>query len=66
MPPSISSVVQPIEEMTVQTYTNPRALRARVATAFRRMAQGARRKRAYASTVAFYRATGHAWTIALA
>ncbi len=50
----------------MQTYMNPRALRSRVATAFRRMAQGARRKSAYASTVAFYRATGHAWTKALA
>ena len=34
--------------------------------AFRRMAQGTRRKSAYASTVAFYRATGHAWTRAFA
>lgn len=50
----------------MQTYMNPRALRSRVASAVRRMAQGARRKSAYASTVAFYRATGHAWTKALA
>jgi hypothetical protein len=36
--------------------------RSRVGAAFRRMAQGVQRKRAYASTVAFYRATGHRWT----
>ncbi len=46
----------------MQVQLNTRQLRARVATAFRRMAQGTRRKSAYASTVAFYRATGHAWT----
>lgn len=45
---------------------NTRQLRARVSTAFRRMAQGVRRKTAYASTVAFYKATGHAWTKAFA
>jgi len=41
---------------------NSRQLRSRVSAAFRRMAQGVRRKPAYAATVAFYRATGHAWT----
>lgn len=46
----------------MQAQTNPRQIRARVATAFRRMAQGVRRKSAYQNTVAFYRATGHAWT----
>jgi hypothetical protein len=45
---------------------NTRQLRSRVSAAFRRMAQGARRKPAYAATVAFYRATGHAWTRAFA
>lgn len=50
----------------MQANSNPRAIRSRVATAFRRMAQGARRKSAYASTVAFYRSTGHAWTRAFA
>ena len=50
----------------MQSNINPRALRSRVAAAFRRMAQGARRKAAYGTTVAFYRATGHAWTKALA
>ena len=43
-----------------------RRIRSRVGAAFRRMAQGVQRKRAYASTVAFYRATGHRWTRALA
>jgi hypothetical protein len=52
--------------MTMQVQLNTRQLRTRVATAFRRMAQGTRRKSAYASTVAFYRATGHAWTRAFA
>ena len=46
----------------MQGNTNARQLRARVSAAFRRMAQGVRRKSAYASTVAFYQATGHAWT----
>ena len=41
---------------------NTRQLRSRVGAAFRKMAQGVRRKSAYASTVAFYKATGHAWT----
>jgi len=50
----------------MQTISNTRQLRARVSAAFRRRAQGARRKPAYASTVAFYRATGHAWTQAFA
>jgi hypothetical protein len=50
----------------MQTITNSRNIRTRVAAAFRRMAQGVRRKAAYAGTVAFYRATGHAWTKALA
>jgi len=50
----------------MQTIPNNRNLRSRVSAAFRRMAQGARRKAAYARTVAFYRATGHAWTKALA
>jgi len=46
--------------------TSAKQLRSRVSAAFRRMAQGARRKSAYASTVAFYKATGHAWTKAFA
>ncbi len=50
----------------MQTNTNTRQLRSRVSAAFRKMAQGVRRKPAYASTVAFYRATGHAWTRAFA
>jgi len=50
----------------MQTISHTRQLRARVSAAFRKMAQGARRKSAYASTVAFYRATGHAWTKAFA
>ena len=50
----------------MQTSLNSRQIRSRVAVAFRRMAQGTRRKAAYASTVAFYRATGHAWTKAFA
>jgi hypothetical protein len=52
--------------MTMQSITNTRQLRSRVSAAFRRMAQGVRRKSAYASTVAFYRATSHAWTRAFA
>jgi hypothetical protein len=44
------------------TTRNARQLRSRVAAAFLRRAMGARRKAAYASTVAFYRTTGHAWT----
>jgi hypothetical protein len=50
----------------MQANTNNRQLRSRVSAAFRRMAQGARRKTAYSSTVAFYRATGHTWTKAFA
>ena len=46
----------------MQTISNTRQLRSRVGAAFRRMAQGVRRKPAYAATVAFYLATGHAWT----
>jgi hypothetical protein len=51
--------------MQTNPYTS-RQLRSRVSAAFRKMAQGARRKSAYANTVAFYRATGHAWTRAFA
>jgi hypothetical protein len=50
----------------MQRVSNSRQLRSRVSAAFCRMAQGVRRKPAYASTVAFYRATGHAWTKAFA
>jgi len=50
----------------MQTNPNAKQLRSRVSAAFRRMAQGVRRKPAYASTVAFYRSTGHAWTKAFA
>jgi len=50
----------------MQSNTSNRQLRSRVSAAFRKMAQGVRRKPAYASTVAFYRATGHAWTRAFA
>jgi hypothetical protein len=46
----------------MQDQSNTRKLRSRVSAAFRKMAQGVRRKSAYASTVAYYRATGHAWT----
>jgi hypothetical protein len=50
----------------MQTTYSPKQLRSRVSAAFRKMAQGVRRKTAYANTVAFYRATGHAWTRAFA
>jgi hypothetical protein len=40
----------------------PRNLRALVAAAFRQMAHGVREQAAWASTVAFYRAGGQAWT----
>ena len=46
----------------MQTTNGNRQLRSRVSAAFRKMAQGVQRKAAYASTVAFYKATGHAWT----
>jgi hypothetical protein len=46
----------------MKTIPNTRQLRSRVSAAFRKMAQGVRRKSAYANTVAFYCATGHAWT----
>jgi hypothetical protein len=46
----------------MKTNVQARALRAKVAAAFRRMAQGVRRKAAYASTVRFYRSGGQAWT----
>jgi hypothetical protein len=49
-----------------RTAAKPRSLRARVAAAFRQQAHGVQEKPAYAATVAFYRATGHAWTKALA
>jgi hypothetical protein len=44
------------------TKMKSRSLRARVAAAFQKMAQGVRRKAAFASTVAFYRAGGQEWT----
>jgi hypothetical protein len=50
----------------MQVISNNRQLRSRVSAAFRRMAQGVRRKSAYASTVAFYKSTGHTWTKAFA
>jgi hypothetical protein len=50
----------------MQAIQSTRNLRSRVSAAFRKMAQGARRKSAYATTVAFYRSTGHAWTKAFA
>jgi hypothetical protein len=50
----------------MQANTSAKQLRARVSAAFRRMAQGVRRKSAYASTVAYYKSTGHAWTNAFA
>jgi len=37
-----------------------------VVAMFQRMARGARRKAAFAKTVAYYRSTGHAWTKAFA
>ena len=43
------------------TMRQARALRARVAAAFRRMARGVEGKAAYASTVRFYRSGGQAW-----
>lgn len=46
----------------MQSNMNPRAIRARVAAAFQKMARGVRRKPAYASTVAFYRSGGQEWT----
>lgn len=45
-----------------RTAAQPRSLRTRVAVAFRQMAHGVQDKAAHAGTVAFYRATGHAWT----
>lgn len=46
----------------MQTTSSSRQVRSSVSAAFRKMARGARRKPAYAGTVAYYRATGHAWT----
>jgi len=46
----------------METKVKSRSLRARVAAAFQKKAQGVRRKAAYASTVAFYRSGGQAWT----
>jgi hypothetical protein len=43
-----------------------RSVRARVAEAFRRMANGIGDKTAYARTVQFYRSGGHEWTMQLA
>lgn len=45
---------------------NARSVRAAVAEAFRRMANGIDGKAAYASTVAFYRSGGQEWTAQLA
>ena len=42
--------------------TQPRSLRARVAGAFRQMAHGVADEAAWASTTAFYRSGGQAWT----
>jgi hypothetical protein len=42
--------------------SQPRSLRARVAGAFRQMANGVEDRAAYAATVAFFRAAGHDWT----
>ena len=42
--------------------TQPRSLRARVATAFRQMANGVREQAAWASSIAFYRSGGQEWT----
>lgn len=42
-----------------------RSLRARVATAFRQMAHGVREQAAWASTLAFYRSGGQAWSKSL-
>lgn len=39
-----------------------RSIRARVATAFRQMAHGVRAQAAWASTLAFYRSGGQAWS----
>ena len=44
----------------------PRSMRARVAMAFRDMAHGVGGKAAWASTIAFYRSGGQAWTQRLA
>jgi len=46
----------------MQPTSKTRQLRSRVSAAFRRLAQGSRRKPAYAATVAFYRSGGQAWT----
>ena len=45
---------------------NRRKQRRTVAAAFRRMANGVGDKAAYASTVGYYRASGHAWAKSLA
>ena len=42
--------------------TARRSVRVRVAAAFRQMAHGVREQAAWASTLAFYRAGGQAWT----
>lgn len=48
-----------------RTAMQPRSLRARVATAFRQMARGVADSAAWASTKAFYRSGGQAWTAQL-
>ena len=40
----------------------PRSMRARVATAFRELALGIPGKAAWASTIAYYRSGGQAWS----
>lgn len=47
-------------QTSTRTSRQPK-LRARVVKAFRRMANGVGEKQAYASTVGFYRSSGHAW-----
>jgi hypothetical protein len=45
-----------------RTATQPRSLRARVAVAFREIAHGVDGKAAWASTIAFFRSGGQAWS----
>jgi hypothetical protein len=49
-------------EIAMNTKLTSRRLRARVVRAFRRMARATSAKAAYAATVRFYHAAGHAWT----
>lgn len=52
---------QPRTSAQARTKRLERSMRSRVAAAFRAMASGVSAKSAYASTVTFYRSSGHAW-----